>query len=119
MVYLKVQPYIQSSVATRQNQKLSFRFFGPYRVLQRVGKVAYKLELPHDCKIHNVVHVSQLKKFVAPGVQVSSDIPDLPSESDDSPLPVAVIASKAVARGSSVTTNLLIQWDGLPSSLAT
>ena len=56
---------------------------------------------------------------MAPGVQVSSDIPDLQSESDDSPLPVAVIASKAVARGSSITTNLLIQWDGLPSSLAT
>lgn len=42
-VYLKVQPYLQNSLAARRNQKLAFKFYGPYKVLQRVGDVSYKL----------------------------------------------------------------------------
>lgn len=68
MVYLKLQPYVQASVAPRSNRKLSFRFYGPFRVLARVGKVAYKLELPPTCRIHPVIHVSQLKLHVPPSV---------------------------------------------------
>lgn len=59
MVFLKV---IQSSLAPRGNNKLLFKYYGPYRVLQRVGQVAYKLDLPPQAKIHPVIHVSQLKK---------------------------------------------------------
>lgn len=41
MVYIKLQPYIQSSIAPRNNQKLAYQFFGPFRVLAaRVGAVA-------------------------------------------------------------------------------
>jgi len=65
MVYLKLQPYIQSSIAIRSNHKLTYRFFGPFRVLQRMGSVAYRLDLPSDAKIHPLVHVSQLKKHIA------------------------------------------------------
>jgi hypothetical protein len=45
-VYLKLQPHIQSSVASRSNQKLSFCYFGPFNILQRIGSIAYKLDLP-------------------------------------------------------------------------
>lgn len=41
-VYLKLQPYIQSSLAYRSHQKLAFRFFGPFQVEARVGAVTYK-----------------------------------------------------------------------------
>jgi len=46
MVYLKLQPYVQTSVAARAHQKLAFRFFGPFKIVAKIGAVASKLQLP-------------------------------------------------------------------------
>ncbi|XP_019167149.1 PREDICTED: uncharacterized protein LOC109162898 [Ipomoea nil] len=45
--------------------KLSPRFIGPYEILKRIGSLAYRLALPMELeRVHNVLHVSQLKKYV-------------------------------------------------------
>lgn len=49
-IFLKLQPYVQSSLAQRSNQKLAFKFFGPFKIIGKIGAVAYKLQLHHHCQ---------------------------------------------------------------------
>lgn len=57
-VFLKLQPYVQTSVARCANHKLSFRYYGSYPIVEKINEVAYKLLLPEHAKVHPVFHVS-------------------------------------------------------------
>lgn len=116
MVYLKVQPYIQTSVVQRTNQKLSFRFYGPYKVLQHIREVAYKLDLPPEARIHPVVHVSQLKSHIAPEAQVSDDVTELSEDSDMIITPLQFQDTRMVKVGGSAVTQIKVSWTGVPST---
>lgn len=76
-VFLKLRPYRQKSIAHRRNEKLAPRYFGPYQITARMGMVAYQLALPPESTIHDVFHVSQLKKQIGTDHQ-HQVIPTLP-----------------------------------------
>ncbi|GJT04319.1 putative reverse transcriptase domain-containing protein [Tanacetum coccineum] len=61
-VMLKVSPW-KVVVRLGKWRKLNPRYVGPFKVLEKVGSVAYKLELPQELsRVHNTFHVSNLKK---------------------------------------------------------
>ena len=53
-VFIKLKPYRMKSVATKINEKLSPRFFGPYPILEKIGPVAYRVELPAHQKKEDI-----------------------------------------------------------------
>lgn len=54
-VLVKLHPYMQQSLAQRLNHKLSKRYFGPYLVEARIGKEAYKLQLPSSASVMHII----------------------------------------------------------------
>nr|GEV30893.1 retrotransposable element Tf2 [Tanacetum cinerariifolium] len=60
-VYVKLQPYMQISIRNDRHHKLSPKFYGPYQIIARIGKVAYRRSLLANLQIHPVFHVSQIK----------------------------------------------------------
>ena len=100
----------------RTNQKLGFKFFGPFQVTDRIGKVAYRLALPVTSNIHPVVHVSQLK--LAEGFKGTA-VPNLPTNIPQFRVPLKVLRSRLINRVGSQLHQSLIQWSGLPVELAT
>jgi hypothetical protein len=115
-VFLKLQPYVQSSVTQRSSQKLSFKFFGPFQISRRVGEVAYELLLPPTSKIHPVIHVSQLKKTLGSGFVAS---PSLPTEDYQFCIPDKILQRHTVTHGTTLCAQVLIQWSHMPPVLAT
>lgn len=68
VVYLKMQPYRENALGLRNALKLNSKYYGPFKILQKIGRVAYNLLLPQDAQIHDVFHVNQLKKHLGPSV---------------------------------------------------
>ena len=61
-VYLRVTP-LKKTKRFHVKGKLAPRFIGPFKITDRRGEVAYQLELPPELSdVHNVFHVSQLRK---------------------------------------------------------
>jgi len=108
LVFVKLHPYRQISVAFRSNAKLAPKYYGPYPVLEKIGVVAYKVQLPANSLIHNVFHVSQLKKSVGEA-NTSTDYPLSEEEAVIKELE-AIIDRTTVKRGNKAVTKVLVKW---------
>ena len=64
----------------KKDNKLSPKYYGPYKVLQKIGTMAYKLELPASSRVHPFFHVSCLKKVIGENIPVQTIFPKLDEE---------------------------------------
>ena len=74
-VFLKVSPW-KGVLRFGRREKLRPRYIGPYEIITRVGPIAYRLDLPLELsKVHNVFHVSMLRKYIPDPSHVLRDQP--------------------------------------------
>lgn len=106
-VFLKAQPYAQSSLAARANHKLAFHYFGPFQVLSKVGAVAYRLALPDTCSIHPVLHVSQFRKALPPTLAEPVRLPVFVEQAPS--VPVQVLARRVIKKGAGTIEQLRLR----------
>jgi hypothetical protein len=74
-VYLKVAPW-KHLLRFGMKRKLVLRYIGPYKIVKRIGPVAYQLALPqHLVKIHDVFHLLMLRKVEIDPTRVLPQVP--------------------------------------------
>lgn len=109
-MFVKLRPHWQHFVARRVNQKLAARYYGPFWISQRVGTVAYHLDLSTHSQVYPVFHASQLRRVV--GVQEAE--PELPIhpeiELSEQCIPESILATKSISRGDESVDHWLIRW---------
>ncbi|XP_021980777.1 uncharacterized protein LOC110876927 [Helianthus annuus] len=110
-VLLKVSPW-KGIIRFRKRGKLGPRYIGPFKILARVGKVAYRLELPPALDgIHNTFHVSQLRKCLADETAlVPLDDIELDEGLNYVERPIAVKDFKVKNLRNKAVRQVLVQW---------
>jgi hypothetical protein len=112
MVYLRLQPYSQQSVATRRSLQLSPRLYSLFQIICKMRKVAYELDLPVAARIHLVFHVSQLKLKLGSMNFLIPKLPPVDVHGVLQPEPLKILARRSKKQGNRATTEVLVQWVG-------
>lgn len=88
------------------------RFIGPFRVLQAIGKQAYRLSLPQQYdRIHNVFHISLLEPWKKPLGKDGESLA-MPNLEDEEEYEVEEVCDEKVIEGENY---FLVKWKGWPS----
>jgi hypothetical protein len=97
-----------ASLDIKGHGKLEPKFFGQFQVTEKIGDVAYMLQLPTGARLHDVFHVSFLKKFHGEAPATPGTLPPIHHDCA-CPTPTTVMRRR-LARGQ---PKLLVQWVGL------
>jgi hypothetical protein len=111
-VYLKVSP-LRGMRRFKVKGKLSPRFIGPFLILKRVGEVAYQLELPdHLADVHDVFHVSQLKKCLrVPEEQLPMEDLNVQEDLTYAEYPIKILDTLTRVTRNKVIKMCKVQWN--------
>jgi ribosomal protein L21E len=115
-VLLKLDPH-QFKPPKGQSSSLSRRYDGPFRIVAKVGKSAYKLELPAHLRVHPVFHVSVLRPFREDESDQSRNVPTRgpvfvqykPDHEVD-----RILSGRVTGFGNQLQREYLVSWKGRP-----
>ena len=113
-VFLRVKPK-RSSLKVGKFKKLAYRYCGPFEILRRMGEQSYEIALPPHLHVHNVFHVSLLKKYIADPLHVlNEDDTILISQEEFQMEPEQILEVKERKLRHRTVREVLVQWKGYP-----
>ena len=113
-VFVRLQPYKQMSLEKlNKDNKLAPKYYGPYKVLQNIGSMAYKLELPTTSRVHPVFHVSCLKKVIGDKIPIQTIFLELDEEGKAILEPEKISETRTKQLRNWVLTEYLVKWKNL------
>ena len=120
MFFLRVTPTTGVGRALKA-RKLTPKFIGPYQILKRIGPVAYQIALPPSLSnLHNVFHVSQLRKYIPdPTHVIESDEVQIRDDLSYKAQPVRIEDRKIKQLRTKEIPLVKVIWEGLTSESAT
>eukprot|EP00253_Pinus_taeda_P010070 PITA_10070 len=107
---------LKDNMATVQNQQ---KLYADRGQVERQFEVAYELELPQGNKIHNIFHVSCLKKALGQQVTMTDEIPPMDDEGHLVLQPEAIIDTRKRQLQSMTVLEFLVRWKNLSNEDAT
>lgn len=111
-VFLKIQPFWQKTLALRHNMRLAPRYYGPFKIVQWIGSVAYQMDLPLTSRIHPVFHISLLKQKLSTQVCPLPIVPLVDSEGVVLPVLECILQQRMKKANNRAITKVLIKWKG-------
>ena len=108
---MRISPW-KGVLRFRQKGKLSPCFMGPYEIVERIGEVEYRLRLPPElARIHDVFHVSMLRKYIADPSHVLRDQPvELKEDLTYEESPVQIVDRKDQVLWNKVIPLVKVLW---------
>ena len=111
--------YRKNAFGLRGSLKLRSTFYGPYRILEKIGEVSYKLHLREGNNIHPVFHISQLKKHIGHRAVPLPHVPLVTPKGYVKTIPLAVLDRRVIQRNKTPVGQCVVQWESLAPDDAT
>jgi hypothetical protein len=97
-----------------KDNRLEPKYYGPYKVLQRIGTMSYKLELLPYSNVHPVFHVSCLKKVIGGKIPVQTILQEINEEGKTIVKLEKNLETRVKKLRNRAITEYLIKWKSLP-----
>ena len=101
-----------STFRDQKNHALKNKYVGPYKILEKITDLAYRIELPNDSRKHNVVPISKLRSFESPNKNFTGRIEPVPDPvivDNEKEWKVRSIENERISHGK---LQFLVRWEG-------